>query len=90
MLKADLFFGHIMSPSSLTALIITVHDLYALIGLVIFGLLGMLIFFILYKLGLSKSANLLLSVIFALTGAFFLVDHFLGKKPLSVEVIRAG
>lgn len=79
-----------MSPTSMTALIVTIHDLYAIVGLIIFAALGALIYFISKKLGAPKSLSIILTLLLGLSSAFFLVNYLLGKMPLSLEVVRAG
>jgi Kef-type K+ transport system membrane component KefB len=79
-----------MSPVSLTAFIITFHNLAALFMLIfalLFSLLGYAIF--LRKLKHKKSALAILFVLFLLLG-FALSKRLFQQKPLNFEVVQVG
>jgi len=79
-----------MSPTSITALIVTIHDIYAVVGLIIFIALGTLTYFLSKKFGTPKNLSIIFALIIGAMSAFLLVEHFLGKMPLSLEIVRAG
>jgi hypothetical protein len=79
-----------MSPTSLTALIFTIRDIYAIIAAVIFFILSVVGYFILYKLRVPRPICFAVAISCALAASFMMVDRFLGAKPLSLEIVRAG
>jgi len=79
-----------MSTISLTAIIITFHNLAALFMLLfalLFSLLGYGIF--LRRLKHKKSALALLFVLFLLLG-FALAQRLFQQKPINFEVVQVG
>jgi hypothetical protein len=80
-----------MSPTSLTALIVTIRDLYAFVALIIFIVIFIINYIILRKaIAISKFLSFTIALIFSFSLSLLITEYFLGLKPLNLEIVRAG
>lgn len=79
-----------MNLTSLTALILTFHNVAALLMLIIALLISLLSYFIFLRRLPHKGQSLLLVLLLSLVIGWLLSERFFSEKPIKFELVRVG